>query len=59
MPLALLKEQVNTAIELFDTFPLLVYPCRIYDHQRGAQGQLRYELIRIRNISLGRHLVKR
>ncbi|KAH7727032.1 Protein Y7A5A.1 [Aphelenchoides avenae] len=41
MPLATLKDQVNTAIELFDTFPLLVYPCRIYDHKRGAQGQLR------------------
>ncbi|KAI6218246.1 Delta(24)-sterol reductase [Aphelenchoides besseyi] len=41
MPLSTLKEQVNTAIELFDTFPLLVYPCRIYDHRRGAQGQLR------------------
>lgn len=41
MPLDTLKEQVNTAIELFDTFPLLVYPCRIYDHERGPQGQLR------------------
>src|SRR5690606_29002120 len=41
MPLDTLKEQVNTAIELFDTFPLLVYPCRIYDHGRGPQGQLR------------------
>lgn len=42
MPLSTLKEQVNTATELFDTFPLLVYPCRVYDHQRGAQGQLRW-----------------
>jgi delta24-sterol reductase len=41
LPLNKLKEQVNTAIELFDTFPLLVYPCRIYDHNRKAQGQLR------------------
>jgi len=41
MPLATLKEQVNTAIRLFDTFPLLVYPCRIYDHNRGPQGQIR------------------
>uniref|UniRef100_A0AC34RAE8 FAD-binding PCMH-type domain-containing protein n=1 Tax=Panagrolaimus sp. JU765 TaxID=591449 RepID=A0AC34RAE8_9BILA len=41
MPLDTLKEQINTAIDLFDTFPLLVYPCRIYDHQRGPQGQLR------------------
>jgi delta24-sterol reductase len=41
MPLSTLKEQVNTATELFDTYPLLVYPCRIYDHKRGPQGQLR------------------
>ncbi|CAB3411030.1 unnamed protein product [Caenorhabditis bovis] len=41
LPLDTLKEQVDAAIELFDTFPLLVYPCRIYDHQRGPQGQLR------------------
>ena len=41
MPLNTLKDQVNTAIELFETFPLLVYPCRIYDHHRGPQGQLR------------------
>ncbi|KAI6184456.1 FAD-binding PCMH-type domain-containing protein [Aphelenchoides bicaudatus] len=41
LPLNKLKEQVDVAIDLFDTFPLLVYPCRIYDHNRGAQGQLR------------------
>uniref|UniRef100_A0AC35G9J2 FAD-binding PCMH-type domain-containing protein n=1 Tax=Panagrolaimus sp. PS1159 TaxID=55785 RepID=A0AC35G9J2_9BILA len=41
MPLNTLKDQVNIAIELFETFPLLVYPCRIYDHHRGSQGQLR------------------
>ncbi|CAI5443546.1 unnamed protein product [Caenorhabditis angaria] len=41
MPLDTLKQQVDTSIELFDTFPLLVYPCRIYDHNLKAQGQLR------------------
>lgn len=42
MPLSTLKEQVNKAVELFDTFPLLVYPSRIYNHRRGGlQGQLR------------------
>lgn len=41
MPLSTLKEQVDTATELFDTFPLLVYPCRIYNHKRGPQGQLK------------------
>ncbi|KAI6198413.1 hypothetical protein M3Y99_01875100 [Aphelenchoides fujianensis] len=41
-PLAMLKEQVDTATELFDTFPLCSStPCRIYDHRRGPQGQLR------------------
>ncbi|TMS35364.1 hypothetical protein L596_002781 [Steinernema carpocapsae] len=42
MPLSSLKDQIDKATELFDTFPLLVYPCRVYDHRRGAQGQLRY-----------------
>uniref|UniRef100_A0A915ER80 FAD linked oxidase N-terminal domain-containing protein n=1 Tax=Ditylenchus dipsaci TaxID=166011 RepID=A0A915ER80_9BILA len=39
-----LKAQVNTATELFNTFPLLVYPCKIFDHKtKGSlgQGQLR------------------
>uniref|UniRef100_A0A914UJW1 Delta(24)-sterol reductase n=1 Tax=Plectus sambesii TaxID=2011161 RepID=A0A914UJW1_9BILA len=41
LPLDTLKDQVNTAIELFDTFPLLVYPCKIFDHGLQHQGQLR------------------
>uniref|UniRef100_A0A1I7X9W9 Delta(24)-sterol reductase n=1 Tax=Heterorhabditis bacteriophora TaxID=37862 RepID=A0A1I7X9W9_HETBA len=41
MPLSTLKEQVNTSERLFNIYPLLVYPCRVYDHQRGHQGQLR------------------
>ncbi|CAI4228273.1 unnamed protein product [Auanema sp. JU1783] len=41
MPLDTLADQVNTAVKLFDTYPLLVYPCRVYDHNRGPQGQLR------------------
>lgn len=41
MPLDTLADQVNTAERLFDTYPLLVYPCRVYDHKRGPQGQLR------------------
>lgn len=45
MPLSTLKKQVDTANKLFDTFPLLVYPCRIYNHRNGTpQGQLRYKL---------------
>ncbi|CAJ0585537.1 unnamed protein product, partial [Mesorhabditis spiculigera] len=41
MPLDTLDEQIERAVELFEKYPLLVYPCRVYDHQRGAQGQLR------------------
>ncbi|KAF8363746.1 hypothetical protein PRIPAC_90669, partial [Pristionchus pacificus] len=41
LPLDTLKDQVEEATRLFDRWPLLVYPCRIYDHKRGAQGQLR------------------
>ncbi|KAI1732455.1 FAD binding domain-containing protein [Ditylenchus destructor] len=39
MPLSTLKEQVNTSTELFDIFPLLVYPCKIFDHGKGKSGQ--------------------
>lgn len=43
MPLSTLREQVDTTTKLFDTFSLLVYPCRIYNHRDGApQGQIRY-----------------
>ncbi|CAJ0955959.1 unnamed protein product, partial [Mesorhabditis belari] len=41
MPLETLDSQMAKAVELFERYPLLVYPCRIYDHQRGPQGQLR------------------
>ena len=35
-----LEDQINTSEQLFDTYPVLIYPCRIYDH--GAHtGQLR------------------
>ncbi|CAG0905348.1 unnamed protein product [Darwinula stevensoni] len=39
LPLNILEEQIDKATELFDTFPLLVYPCRILNH--GQAGQLR------------------
>lgn len=32
LPLNRLKDQIDTAERLFETFPLLVYPCRVYDH---------------------------
>lgn len=40
MPLNELENQIKISEELFDTYPLLVYPCRIYDH--GPQsGQIK------------------
>ncbi|KAJ8962634.1 hypothetical protein NQ318_001027 [Aromia moschata] len=40
LPIRKLEEQINTSEKLFDAYPLLVYPCRIYDH--GAHsGQLK------------------
>ena len=33
-----LEEQIDVSERLFDTWPILVYPCRIYN---DARGQLR------------------
>ena len=35
-----LEEQIDVSEKLFDTYPILVYPCRIYDHGQHT-GQLR------------------
>ena len=35
-----LEDQINVSERLFDTYPILVYPCRIYDHGEH-RGQLR------------------
>jgi len=40
LPINRLEEQINKSEELFDTYPILVYPCRIYDHGEH-KGQLR------------------
>ena len=40
LPINKLEEQINTSHTLFDTYPILVYPCRIYDHGKHT-GQLR------------------
>jgi len=40
LPINKLEEQINKSEELFDTYPVLVYPCRIYDHGEHV-GQLR------------------
>ena len=43
LPMTSLEESIDLAEELFDTYPILIYPCRFYDHGMpdGAQGQLR------------------
>lgn len=40
LPIRKLEDQIERSIELFDTFPLLVYPCRVYDHGPNS-GQIR------------------
>eukprot|EP00095_Tigriopus_kingsejongensis_P003457 snap_masked-scaffold13_size735724-processed-gene-2.2 protein:Tk03457 transcript:snap_masked-scaffold13_size735724-processed-gene-2.2-mRNA-1 annotation:"hypothetical protein" len=40
LPMNQLEEQINVSERLFDTYPVLIYPCKIFDH--GAhRGQLR------------------
>ncbi len=36
-----LEDQIDVSEKLFDTYPILVYPCRIYDHGPEGRGQLR------------------
>lgn len=40
LPMNELKAQITSAENLFDTFPLLVYPCRVYDHGEHS-GQIK------------------
>ncbi|KAK4299706.1 hypothetical protein Pmani_028040 [Petrolisthes manimaculis] len=40
LPMNRLEDQINKSEELFDLYPILVYPCRIYDHGQH-RGQLR------------------
>ena len=41
LPLHTLEEAITLASDLFDIWPILVYPSRIYDHGAHAQGQFR------------------
>lgn len=41
LPMTAMEQSIDICEELFDLYPVLIYPCRIYDHQRGPQGQLR------------------
>ncbi|XP_042875627.1 delta(24)-sterol reductase-like [Penaeus japonicus] len=40
LPMNQLEDQIDKSEELFDLYPILVYPCRIYDHG-PHRGQLR------------------
>ena len=40
LPMTVMENSIDLAEELFDTYPILIYPCRIYDHGVHA-GQLR------------------
>lgn len=40
LPIDELENQINTSEKLFEAYPLLVYPCRIYDRGPGS-GQLK------------------
>ncbi len=41
LPMSAMAGAVNKADELFDMYPILLYPCRIYDRGAGS-GQLRH-----------------
>lgn len=41
LPMTVLEDSIETSERLFDTYPILIYPCRIYDHGRKKMGQLR------------------
>lgn len=40
LPIRKLEQQIATSEKLFDAYPLLVYPCRVYDHGPNS-GQIR------------------
>ncbi|XP_076029623.1 delta(24)-sterol reductase-like [Oratosquilla oratoria] len=40
LPMNQLEDQINISHEVFNIYPILVYPCRIYDHEPHS-GQLR------------------
>jgi len=43
LPMTALEDSIKLSEEVFNIYPILIYPCRIYDHGRGSvgQGQLR------------------
>lgn len=40
LPIRKLEDQIEQSAVLFDAYPLLVYPCRIYDYGKGS-GQIK------------------
>jgi hypothetical protein len=40
LPLSTLEEAIELAGDLFEIWPILVYPSRIYDHGKDMQGQV-------------------
>ncbi|CAG9859400.1 unnamed protein product [Phyllotreta striolata] len=40
LPIRKLEDQINVSEKLFDAYPLLVYPCKIYDHGEMS-GQIK------------------
>ncbi|KAJ8979759.1 hypothetical protein NQ317_004746 [Molorchus minor] len=48
LPIRKLEEQINQSDKLFDAYPLLVYPCRVYDHGQNS-GQLKRPKKRVPN----------
>lgn len=41
LPIRKLEDQIEQSAILFDTYPLLVYPCRVYDYGKGSSGQIK------------------
>eukprot|EP00729_Bicosta_minor_P008581 gene8581-4728_t len=41
LPMTDLEKSIDLSEEVFDTYPVLVYPCRVYDHKIGSVGQIR------------------
>lgn len=36
LPMTDLEKSIDLSEEVFDTYPVLVYPCRVYDHKIGS-----------------------
>jgi len=41
LPMTVLEDSINLSEQLFDTYPVLIYPCRVYNHGEAHKGQLK------------------